>query len=154
MGIRSVLAFVLIIVAVLVVIFACASITEGREGTFPSFGTQGPSVEREFRLLSIDIPQSGSLSADVEYWATINFEGDRKPEIRRACFSFSGGAQSCVDVQAKDVNYGAHPHFRVPIHVPVGTRRIDCYAEYIRDGNPHRTNTVTFYVIVLKKPEE
>ena len=76
---------------------------------------------------------------------------DHKPEIRRACFNFPGDGQSCVDVQEKDVTYG---HFRVPIHVPAGSKRIDCYAEYIRDGKTQRTNTVTYHVIVLKEPEE
>jgi len=36
----------------------------------------------------------------------------------------------------------------------VGSKRIDCYAEYIRDGKTQRTNTVTYYVIVLKELEE
>jgi len=153
MNIKSVLTIVLIGVGIWLVISSCATITEGREGTFSLFGTKGPSG-REFKLLSIDIPLAGNLSADVEYWATINFEADPKPEIQRACFSFSGDRKSCVDVQAKDVTYGSHQYFRVPIHIPVGSKRIDCYAEYIRDGKTHRTNTVTFHVIVLKKPEE
>jgi len=99
----------------------------------------------------MDIPQTWNPSADVKYWATLKFETGFIPEIRRACFSFSGGGQSCVDVEAKDVDTG---HFRVPIHIPVGSKRIDCYAEYIRDGKLSRTNTITYYVIVLKKPEE
>jgi catechol 2,3-dioxygenase-like lactoylglutathione lyase family enzyme len=138
----------------LLVISSCANITEGPEGTSFSLGTKEPSSERELRLLSVDVAQGGNLSANVEYWATINFEADPKPEIRRACFNFSGDGQTCVDVQAKDVTYGSHAYFRVPIHVPVGSKRIDCYAEYIRDGKTRRTNTVTYYVIVLKKPEE
>jgi hypothetical protein len=102
----------------------------------------------------MDIPHIGNLSTNIEYSATINFEAGRKPEIHRACFNFSGGSQSCVDVQAKDVTYGSHPYFRVPIRVSAGTKRIDCYAEYIRDGKTYRTNTVTYHVIVLKTPEE
>jgi hypothetical protein len=154
MNIRSVLIVVLISVPALLVISSCATITEGPEGATFSLGKKDPSAESEFRLLSIDIPLTGDLSADVEHWATINFEADPKPSIHRACFNFSGGEQSCVDVQAKDVSYGSHPYFRVPIHVPVGSKKIDCYAEYIRDGKAHRTNTVTYHVIVLKKPEE
>jgi len=148
-------------IAVLLVISSCATITEGPEGPSLSLGRGKISTGRgnvssrgELRLLGVDVPQSGNLSPNVEYWATINFEADPKPEIRRACFNFLGDGQSCADVQAKDVTYGSHPYFRVPIHVPVGSKRIDCYAEYIRDGETHRTNTVTYYVIVLKKPEE
>ena len=148
MNIRSVLTTVLISVSVLLVISSYATVSTGWE--FP-LGGETPPIGDQLKLLSIDIPQTWNLSADVEYWATIKFETGFKPEIRRACFNFSGGGQSCVDVQAKDVTSG---HFRVPIHVPVGSKRVDCFAEYIRDGKTHRTNTVTYYVIVLKKPED
>ena len=141
-------------IAVLLVISSCGTTTEGPEGTHLSLGMKEPSSGGELRLLSVEIPQSGNLSASVEYWTTINFEANPKPEIRRACFNFSGDSRSCVDVQAKDVTYGSHAYFRVLIHVPVGTKRIDCYAEYIRDGKTRRTNTVTYYVVVLKKPGE
>jgi len=145
---------VLLNIAVLLIISSCATITQGPEGTSFSLGKKEPPSGGEFRLLNMDVPQSGNLSANVEYWTTVNFEANPEPEIRRACFNFSGDGQSCIDVRGKDVTYGSHPYFRVPIHVPVGTKRIDCYAEYIRDGKTHRTNTVTYYVIVLKKPEE
>ena len=151
---RSVLTVVLISVAALILISSCATITEGPEGTTFSLGKKEPSPRSEFKLLNIDIPLIGNPSADVEYWATINFEADPKPEIRRACFNFSGGGQSCVDVQVKDVSYGSQPYFRVPIHVPAGSKKIDCYAEYIRGGKTYRTNIVTYHVIVLKRPEE
>jgi len=153
-NIKSALTIVLIGVIFLLVISSCVTITEGPQGTSLSLARKEPSSEDELRLLSVDVPHSGNLQANVEYWATIKLEAGPKPEIRRACFNFSGEGQSCVDVQAKDVTYGLHSYFRVPIHIPVGSKRIDCYAEYIRDGKTHRTNTVTYYVIVLKKPEE
>jgi hypothetical protein len=145
---------VLMNIAVSLVISSWAAITEGQEGYFNWTSGKEPSSVGELKLLSVDIPHSWNLSTNIEYWATINFEADRNPKIQRACFNFSDGSQSCVDVQAKDVTYASHPYFRVPIHVPVGTKRIDCYAEYIRDGKTQRTNTVTYYVIILKKPGE
>ena len=152
MNIKSFSAHVVISVAVFLVISSFATVTEGDEGSalFPS---KQPSSGGTLRLLSVDVPQSGNLSPNIAYWTTIHFEADVLPEIRRACFSFSGGGQACVDVQAKDVIYGSHPYFRVPIHVPAGSKRIDCHAEYIREGKTHRTNTVTYRVIVMK-PEE
>jgi hypothetical protein len=147
-NIRSVLIAVLISLSVLSVISSWATVSTGWE--IP-LGGETPSIGDQLKLLSIDIPLTGNPSADVKYWATIKFDSGFKPEIRRACFNFSGDRQSCVDVDAKDVTYG---YFRVPIHVPVGSKRIDCYAEYIRDGKISRTNTVTYYVIVLKKPGE
>jgi hypothetical protein len=154
MNIRFVLTVVLISVAICLLISSCATIKEGPEGATFSLGKKELNSEREFRLLSIDIPLTGNPSADAEYWATINFEADPKPKIQRACFNFSGDGQSCVDVQEKDILYGSHPYFHVPIHVPEGSKRIDCYVEYNRDGKTHRTNTVTYHLIVLKKPEE
>ncbi len=154
-NIRSFLTIVLVGASALLVISSCATVTEKPEGGASfSLGKKDRSAESEFRLLSIDIPLTGNLSADAEHWATINFEADPKPKIQRVCFTFSGGEKSCVDVQAKDVSYGAQPYLRVPIHVPEGSKKIDCYAEYIRDGKTHRTNSVTYRVIVLEKPEE
>ncbi len=151
---KSVSAIVLISVAALLVISSCATVTEGPEGRSLSLGRKEPSgVVDTVKLLSVDVPQSGNLSPNIAYWTTIHFDANVKPEIRRACFSFSGGGQTCVDVQAKDVIYGPRSYFRVPILIPAGSRRIDCYAEYIRDGETRRTNTVT-YRVILMKPEE
>jgi len=153
---KLILKVVLTNIAVFLVISSFATITEGQNFSLPLGKDEpfNPLSRGGLRLLSVNIPQSWDFSADVEYWTTINFEADPKPEISRACFNFSGGGQSCVDVKAKDVTYGSHPFFRVPIHVPVGTKRIDCYAEYIQDRETKRTNTVTYHVIVLKRPEE
>lgn len=149
MNIRSFLTTVLISLGVLLVISSYATVSIGWDillrGETPGIG------DTQLKLLSMDIPYTGNPSADVKYWATIKFDAGFKPEIRRACFNFSGDRQSCVDVEAKDVTHG---HFRVPIHVPMGSKRIDCYAEYIRDGKTSRTNTITYYVVVLKKSEE
>jgi len=151
---KLLLKAVLMNIAVFLVISSWATITEGQQGYFNRDFMKEPSRGGELKLISMDIPQSWNLSADVEYWATIKFDAGFKPEIRRACFNFSAGTQSCVDVQAKDVTYPSHVHFRVPIHIPVDTKRIDCYAEYIRDGETQRTNIITYHIIILKKSEE
>ena len=145
---------ILILVSVCFVISSWATITEGQEPYFKKNFQKEPPSGDKLKLISMDIPQSWNLSTNIEYWATIKFEADLKPEIQRACFNFSGGSQSCVDVHAIDVTYSSHPYFRVAIHVPVGTKRINCYAEYIRDGKTQRTNTITYHVNILKKPEE
>lgn len=150
--IKSVSAIGLISVAVFLVISFCATVTEGQGGS-SLFRSKEPPSTHELKLLSVDVPQSGNLSPNIAYWTTIHFDADLKPDIRRACFRFSGGGPSCVDVQAKDVIYGSHPYFRVAIHVPVGSKKIDCYAEYIQDGKTYRTNTVTYRVIGMK-PEQ
>jgi hypothetical protein len=148
MNMRSFLTTVLISLGVWLVISSYATVSTGWDLMLRG---ETPSIGDQLKLLSMDIPLTGNPSADVKYWATIKFDAGFKPEIRRACFNFSGDRQSCVDVEAKDVTHG---HFRVPIHVPAGSKRIDCYAEYIREGKTSRTNTITYYVIGLKKPEE
>ena len=142
---KLLLKAVLMNIAVFLVISSWATVSSGWE--FPIGGGTRP-IGDQLRLVSMDIPQSWTPSSDVKYWATVKFDTGFKPEIHRACFNFSGGEKSCIDVEAKDVSSG---YFRVPIQVPTGTKRIDCYAEYIRNGETYRTNTVTYSVIILKK---
>jgi len=150
---KLILNAVLTVTAVLLLIPSCVTVLFGLEGMPFSLGKKEPITRGEL-VIKYGYPPKWDLSANEEYWTTINFEADRKPEITRACFNFSGDGQSCVDVQAKNVTYGSHTYFRVPIHIPVDSKKIDCYAEYIRDGKTERTNTVTYYVIVLKEPEK
>ena len=142
---KLLLKAVLINIAVFLVISSWATVSSGWE--LPIGGGTRP-IGDQLRLVSMDIPQTWTPSSDVKYWATVKFDTEFKPEIHRACFNFSGGEKSCVDVEAK---YVASGYFRVPIQVPAGTKRIDCYAEYIRNGETYRTNTVTYSVIILKK---
>jgi hypothetical protein len=131
---KNVLPIVLISLVVLLTIFSCATVPKE------------PLGGGELRLLSIEVPQMGSLRAHVEYFISINFEANGNPEISRACFYFSGDGRNCVDVQGKYMTYGPHANFRVPIHVPDGSYRLECYAEYIRNGETQRTNTVSSHV--------
>jgi hypothetical protein len=148
---KLLLKAVLMNIAVLLVISSWATITEGAEGYFNRDYQIETYSTAKLKLISMDIPQSWDLSTNMEYWATIKFDADRDQKIQRACFNFSGGSRSCVDVQGKDVSYGLHPHFRVSIRIPAGSKRIECYAEYIQNGETQRTNTITYYLIILKK---
>ncbi len=145
---KSLSAIGLIIVGLFLVISSFATVTQGQEGS-SLFRSKEPAGGSTVKLLSVDVPQSGNLSPDIGYWTTVHFESNLKPEIRKACFSFSGGGKTCVDVQAKDIIYGDRPYFRVLLRVPGGSKRIDCYAEYVRDGRTRRTNTVTYRIIAL-----
>ena len=148
---KLILKVVLVNIAVFLVISSFTAIAEAQD--LPIGGIK-PPPGAILRLLSMDVPQRLDPSADVETWTTIKFDSEHQPAIRRACFTFSGNGPSCVDVQAKDVTYGLQRFFRVPIHIPMGTKRIECYAEYILDGETTRTNTVTYHVIVMKRLNE
>ena len=94
----------------------------------------------ELRLLNIEVPENGRLGTNVQYWVRINFEAEGNPEIRKACFYWSGDGPYCVDV--KDVKYGSFAHFQVPLYARVSSDSLQCYVEYVRDGKIQRSNVV------------
>ncbi len=107
---------------------------------------KAPLASDELRLLNLDIPQNGTLSANVEYLITIPFEAAGRPEVKRVCFGFSNDRGYCYSVEPKEVTYGSPGNLRIPIHVPIGSNRLDVYAEYTRNGRTERTNVVSAYV--------
>jgi hypothetical protein len=121
-------------IAVLLITSSCATVPKQ------------PLGAGEMRLLSMDVPQGGNVSAYVEYWLTINFVAAGNPQISKACFQFLGDSLECVDVRRRDVTYGSRANFRVPLHIPRGQGILDCYAEYIRNGETQRTNTVSTFI--------
>ena len=94
----------------------------------------------------MNVPQSGNVPANEENWVTINFVAVGNPEISRACFQFLGDSLECVDVRKRYVTYGSRANFRVPLSIPKGEGILDCYAEYIRNGETERTNTVSSFI--------
>jgi hypothetical protein len=118
---------ILMSVAILLAISSCATVRKG-----------------ELRLLSIDVPEKENLKTNVQFWVRINFEADGNPEIRRACFFWSGNGPYCVNV--KDVKYGSFAYFQVPLYARLGSDSLQCYVEYVRDGNIQRSNAVASFV--------
>ncbi len=148
---RLALKTILISITILIIIYLMVNITEALEPYFNSEFRKEPPTGKELKLISMDIPQTRATSENVKYWATIRYDAGFKPEIRKTCFNFSGHNESCVDVETKNVT---SKYFRVPIHIPAGSKRVDCYAEYTRDGKISRTNVITYYFIILKDSEE
>ena len=103
-----------------------------------------PLQKGELRLLNIEVPEGGNLRMNVEYWVRINFEADGNPEIRRACFFWSGDGPYCVNV--KDVKYGSIAYFPLPLYARIGSNSLQCYVEYVRDGKIQRSNAVVSFV--------
>lgn len=129
---KRVMTPILTSVAILLVISSCA--------TTP----KGPLEPGEMRLLSLDIPENGNLKTGIAYRISINFKADGRPEIRRACFTWSGDGPYCVYV--KDVKYGSDAYIELPLYARLDSNRLECYVEYVRDGKIRRTNTVLSYV--------
>ena len=125
---------VLMSMAVLLIISSCATVPKQ------------PLGEGELRLLSMDAPERGDVQAYVEHWFTINFVAAGNPKISRACFQFLGDSLECVDFGQRYVTYGSRANFRVPLLIPKGQGLLACYAEYIRNGETQRTNTVGSFI--------
>ena len=96
------------------------------------------------RLLSMEVRDSERLRTNVQFWVRINFEADGNPEIRRACFYWSGDGPYCVNV--KDVEYGSIAYFEAPLYARYGSSILQCYVEYVRDGEIQRSNAVASFV--------
>ena len=127
---------VLMIGAVLFVISSCA--------TAPR-----PLAPGELRLLSVHVPEEGKIRVNIPFLVNINFEAFGEPEIRTACFYFSGDGPHCFKVT--DVNYGLRGTIKVQIltHNP-GAHFLKGYVVYIRDGKAQPTNTVDTYFRAVK----
>jgi hypothetical protein len=102
-----------------------------------------PLASGEVRLLSIGVPGAG-LRAGGSFAVNIFFEAVGNPQIKRACYSDSGEGPYCFDVS--DVSYatlGTKGAFQMYLPgLSVGSHRVECYAEYIRDGETRKTNVV------------
>ena len=125
---RSILLTVLLGGVVLLIASSCATVP--RE----------PLASGEVRLLSMDVLGSG-VEANASFAVNIFFEAAGNPKIKRACFYESGEEPSCFDVSY--LILGTKRAFQVYLPgVNVGSHRVECYAEYIRDGETRKTNVV------------
>jgi hypothetical protein len=96
----------------------------------------------ELRLLDMEILDSRRVRANLQFWVRVNFEADGNPEIRRACFYWTGDGPYCVDVDVKNVEYGSFAYFDVPLDARYGSALLQCYVEYLRDEKIQRSNAV------------
>ena len=119
------LALILMSVALLLAISSCTMLRKG-----------------ELRLLDMEIRDTARLRTNVQFWVRVNFEADGNPEIRRACFYWTGDGPYCVNV--KDIEYGSFAYFDVPLDARYGSAILQCYVEYLRDGKIERSNAVAY----------
>jgi len=127
---KGILAPVLMSVAILLAVSSCTMLRKG-----------------ELRLLDMEIRGSARLVTNVQFWVRVNFEADGNPEIRRACFFWTGDGPYCVNV--KNVEYGSFAYFDVPLDARYGSSILQCYVEYLRDERIERSNAVAHPVNVV-----
>jgi len=127
---RGILAPILMSVAILLAVSSCTTLRKG-----------------ELRLLDMEIRDSARLRTNVQFWVRVNFEADGNPEIRRACFFWTGDGPYCINV--KSVEYGSFAYFDVPVNARYGSSILQCYVEYLRDEKIERSNAVAFPINVV-----
>jgi len=128
---RSILITVLLSGVVLLIASSCATLPKE------------PLASDEVRLLSIDVLGS-SIEANVSFPVRIFFEAAGEPEIKRACFYESGEGPYCFG--GSDISYYTYGKKRaLQVYLPglsAGSNRVECYAEYMRDGETGKTNVI------------
>ncbi len=107
-----------------------------------------PLALGELRLLSMHVPQREEIKLNFPFVVNINFEADGKPEIRTACFYFSGDGPYCVKVV--DVNYGSPGTIRVQVRAKIsGSQALESYVFYVQDGKTKPTNVVGCQIHII-----
>jgi hypothetical protein len=88
------------------------------------------------------VPEEEKIKVNIPFVVNINFEADGEPEIRSACFYFSGEGPHCFKVT--DVNYGSPGTIKIQIHTKdLSSSHLECYVGYIRDGKIQPTNVIS-----------
>ena len=107
-----------------------------------------PLASGELRLLGMHVPMKEDVKVNFPFAVNINFESEGKPEIRTACFSFSGDGPYCFKVT--DVNYGSPGTIKVQIRAKnSGSYALESYVYYIKDGKVQPSNVVNYNIRVI-----
>jgi hypothetical protein len=125
---------VLMIGAVLLGISSCATVPK-------------PLAPGELRLLSMLVPEKEKIKVNIPFVVNINFEAHGEPEMRAACFYFSGDGPHCFKVMG--ANYGSPGTIQAQIRAKHPGPRLEGYVLYIRDGRIQSTNVISIYFSVI-----
>ena len=112
-----------------------------------------PLASGEVRLLSMNVVGAG-IEAFSSFAVNIFYEAAGNPEIKRACFYESWQRPYCFDVPDRsDFALGTKRGFQVWLPgIGPGSHRVECYVEYIRDGEIIRSNVVFTQIIASVSP--
>ncbi len=91
------------------------------------------------------------LVAYSTFAVNVFFEAAGNTEIKRACFYESMREQYCFDIgDASYFTLGKKRAFQVRLPgIDPGSHRVECYAEYVRDGETRTTNVVFTQMIAV-----
>ena len=109
-----------------------------------------PLVCGELRLLNIVVPEKDTIKLHLPFTVNLSFEADGKPEVRAACFTLSGDGPHCSKVTY--VDYGSPGTILVEVRTKnPGSRLLEGYVLYLRDGKVEPTNAVSTYLPLIAK---
>ena len=137
---RPILLTILLSGIVLLGVSSCATVSKT------------PLATGELRLLSMDVVGAG-VEAGSSFAVNVFFEASGSPRIKRACIYESGEEPSCFE--PSDISYailGTKRDFRVYLPgIGLGSHRVECYVEYVRDGETRKTNVVFTQITAGRK---
>ncbi len=132
---RSISIAVLMMGVVLLAVSSCATVPK-------------PLAPGELRLSSMLVSENERVKVNIPFVVNISFEATGKPEIRAACFYFSGDGPHCFKVMG--VNYGSPGTIQAQVRTKNrGSRRLEGYVLYLRDGKIQSTNVISIYFPVI-----
>jgi hypothetical protein len=110
----------------------------------------GPLAEGEVRLLDVRVPGTDVVRVNIPFVVNITFQADDRPEIKRACFFWSGDGPYCVNVT--DIDYGPPGKIQVlpmnPTVMTPGSCTLECYVQYIYNGKVMTSNVVNTHILL------
>ena len=139
---RSILITILLSGIVLLGVSSCATVSKA------------PLAPGELRLLSMDVVGAG-LEAYSSFAVNIFFEAAGDPEITRVCFyETTRWWQYCSDVSGiSHFTFGTKRAFQVRLPgIDPGSHRVECFAEYVRNGETRRTNVIFTQITAVRSP--
>ncbi len=105
-----------------------------------------PLAPGEIRLLGME-PLGSGIKEGSAFPVNVFFEGEGRVEIKKACFYESKERQYCSDVSY--VTLGTKRAFQVYLpSTKAGSYRVECYAEYLRNGEVRKTNVVATHISI------
>lgn len=121
---------------VILLVFSCATVSTG------------PLAPGELRLLKMEAPREGEVRLGIAFTVKIHFEADGMPEVKRACFFWSGDGPYCS--KAIKVSYGSPRMIYVDLLVgSSGPYFLEGYVQYSIDGKLKTTNVVGTHILVI-----
>jgi hypothetical protein len=109
-----------------------------------------PLAPGELRLLSVVVPEKDTIKLHLPFTVNFGFEADGKPEVRAACFTLSGDGPHCSKLTY--VDYGSPGTIQAQIRTKnPGSRLLEGYVLYLRDGKVEPSNVVSTYLPPISK---